>query len=200
MKKNILLILISAMLVTTLIACNKKNVESFTNPWEDPALSERDAAIRAVSDAAIMQKYGFASKDLFSYKITVNTTNKGGYVVYYKLCFYGYDTLEHYWVNVSTDYQLEDVTESGLGTYSKFLSGVTEEAVKNAESKLDERLKAYEEVSEKFLTIDDNGNLCLTVEAIENIDPPIADANGNTEGCGLDHTHVLITEIICSAK
>ena len=190
----------SAMLLATLFACKKQEDKGYTNPWEDPALSERDATIREISDAAIMQKYGFKAKDLFSYKITVNTTNKGGYVVYYKLCFFGYDTTEHYWVNVSSDYQLEAITEHELGTYSRFLSSVTEEAVKSAESKLDEQLKSYEEVSGKFLHVDDNGNLCLTVEALEYLDPPIADENGNTEGCGLDHNHILLSEIICNAQ
>ena len=196
MKKIILFILISAILLCTVSACKKQS----KNPWEDPALSERDKEIRAISDVAVMQEYGFEVSDLNLYKITVNTTNDGGYVVYYKLCFFGYDTLEHYWVNLSSEYAFENITESELGTFSVFIPRVTEEAVKAAEARLDEKLKQYEGVSEKFLSIDDNGNLCLTVEIIENIDPPLADENGNTEGCGLDHNHVLLTEIICNAK
>ena len=196
MKKFILILLIASLLICTLAACNKKS----TNPWEDPALSERDAAIRAVSDVALMEKYGFKASDLSFYKITVNTTNAGGYVVYYKLCFFGYDTLEHYWVNLSSEYALEGITESELGTYSCFISQITEDAVKNAEARIDEKLKTYEGVSDKFLAIDESGNLCLTVEVIEPIDPPIADENGITEGCGLDHEHILLTEIICNAK
>ena len=200
MKKIILLILISAMLLPALFACKKQNDNDYTNPWENPALSERDAEIRAVSDVALIEKYGLKASDLNFYNITINTTKNGGYIVYYKLCFFGYDTLEHYWVNLSGEYALEDITESELGTYSCFISKITEDAVKNAEAKLDETLKTLEGVSEKFLSIDDSGNLCLTVEAIEPIDPPIADENGNTKGCGLDHNHILLIEIICNAK
>ena len=200
MKKIILLILMSAMLITTLIACNKQGDNSFTNPWEDPALSERDAAIRAISDTAIMQEYGLEAKDIYLYSIQINTNNQGGIIVYYKLCFYGYDTLEHYWVNLSPDYTLEKVTGSEVGVYSRFIKSISENAVKNAVKALDEKLKLYEDVSEKFLSVDKDGNLCLTVEAIKNIDPPIPDENGNTEGCGIDHEHLLVSETVCESK
>ncbi len=198
MKKIISVLLILLALLTCLAACEKPTKP--TNPWEDPALSEEHATIRKISDAAIMQAYGFEAKDLFFYNVSINTTNQGGIVVYYKLCFYGYDTLEHYWVNLSANYELEGVKESELGVYSRFISDISEEAVKNAEAAVDEKLKLYEDVSEKFLSIDEGGNLCLTVEIIEDIVPPIADENGNTEGCDLDHRHLLINEIICHAK
>ena len=195
MKKFFSLFLTILLLTCTLISC--KQSDEFTNPWEDPSLSERDATIRKISDAAIMQTYGLNAEDLFFYEAIINETNQGGIVVYYKLCFFGYDTYEHYWVNLSADYTLEKITESDLGVFSCFLPNVTEQAIKNAEAVLDEALKEYEGVSEKFLSIDDNGNLCLNVEVIVDIVPPIADDEGNTVGCGLDHDHILITEIVC---
>ena len=89
MKKFFSLFLTILLLTCTLISC--KQSDEFTNPWEDPALSEEHAAIRKISDAAIMQAYGFEAKDLFFYNVSINTTNQGGIVVFYKLCFYGYD-------------------------------------------------------------------------------------------------------------
>jgi hypothetical protein len=195
MKKLLSILLAAIVLICALVSCNKP--EEFVNPWEDPNLSERDAAIRTISDAAIMQKYGLEAKDIYLYEISINEGKQGGFIVYYKLCFYGYDTYEHYWVNLSSELALENVTDSDLGTYSRFISRVTETSVRDAEKELDEKLKKYEGVSEKFLSIDENGNLCLTVEVIENIVPPIADENGNTEGCGLDHKHTLITSVVC---
>ena len=194
MKKIITLIAISLLLLS-LSSCRQPEV--FINPWEDPALSERDAAIRTVSDAAIMQKYSLEAKDIYLYEITINSRKDDGFIVYYKLCFFGYDTYEHYWVNLSPDYTLEDVTDSELGVYSKFISSISEDSLKTAEKYLDEQLEKYEGVSDKFLTLDDDGNLCLTVEVIEPIDPPLIDESGNSEGCGLDHKHTLITAVVC---
>lgn len=198
MKRFISIILAAILLICSLVSCNKP--EEFINPWEDPTLSERDAAIRSISDVAIMQKYGLEAKDIYLYNVAINTNSKGGFIVYYKLCFYGYDTYEHYWVNLSSDLELENITDSDFGVYSRFISSVSENAIKNAEAELDEKLKTYEGVSEKFLSIDNDGNLCLTVEVIEDIVPPLSDENGNTEGCGLDHRHVLLTEIVCKSE
>lgn len=197
MKRFISIILAAILLICSLGACGHN--EKFINPWEDPKLSERDAAIRAISDAAVMQKYGIDAEDIYFYEISINEGKQGGFIVYYKLCFYGYDTYEHYWVNLSSDLALENVSDSELGTYSRFISKITEESIKNAEKALDEKLKKYEGVSEKFLSIDDNGNLCLTVEVIVDITPPLSDEHGNTEGCGLDHDHMLITELVCES-
>ena len=197
MKKFISLFLVAIMLICSLGACAHN--EKFINPWEDPTLSERDAAIRAISDAAVMQKYGIDAEDIYFYEISINEGKQGGFIVYYKLCFYGYDTYEHYWVNLSSDLALENVSDSEFGTYSRFISKITEESIKNAEKALDEKLKKYEGVSEKFLSIDDNGNLCLTVEVIVDITPPLSDEHGNTEGCGLDHDHMLVTELVCES-
>ena len=112
MKKIISILVIVSMMICLFSACRQN--DEFTNPWDDPSLSERDATIRKVSDNAVMQAYGLDAEDLFSYKAIINETNQGGIVVYYKLCFFGYDTYEHYWVNLSADYTLEKVTESDL--------------------------------------------------------------------------------------
>ena len=198
MKKLFSLILAATFLILSICSCAQN--EKFINPWEDPALSEEDAAIRAISDAAVMQKYNLKAEDIYLYDAVINTNSKGGFIVYYKLCFYGYDTYEHYWVNLSSDLELENVTDSDFGVYSRFISSVNEKSIKSAEAELDEKLKTYEGVSEKFLSIDNDGNLCLTVEVIEDIVPPLSDENGNTEGCGLDHRHILISAIVCENK
>ena len=196
--KKILLFFLVAIILICASSCQK--TQEFVNPWEDPSLSESDAMIRKISDAAIMQEYGLEAKDIYLYSIQINTNNQGGIIVYYKLCFYGYDTLEHYWVNLSPDYTLQKVTGSEIGAYSSFISSISEDAVKNAEKALDEKLSLYEEVSEKFLSVDEGGNLCLTVEVIKNIDPPIPNEYGDTQGCGIDHEHLLISETVCKSK
>lgn len=193
MKKILSLIIIISLTVLALTSCTQEP----KNPWEDPSLSEENAKIRAIADPIVMESYGLSAADLYFYEVMINTNNEGGIIVYYKLCFYGYDTYEHYWVNLSSEYEFEAIKESELGNFSCFLSDITEKKIKDAEKELDEKLKGLESVSERFLSIDDDGNLCLTAEVIENIDPPIADENGNTEGCGLDHRHVLETAVIC---
>jgi hypothetical protein len=70
------------------------------------------------------------------------------------------------------------------GKYSAYLSFASEDKISEAEEKLTKRLEKYETHSGFYLSIDDQGYLCLNAEVI-------VDSLFN------DHEHKFFTERIC---
>ena len=71
---------------------------------------------------------------------------------------------------------------------------------KAAEEKLKTKMTEYESGSNMYLEINSGGQLCLSSEAIVNIDPPkvqIYEGEIFTDGCNIDHKHVFESEVIC---
>ena len=67
-----------------------------------------------------------------------------------------------------------------------------------AEAALAEQLKAYgENHSGGYLSVDDEGWLCLVTEIIVELETHFWQQDG---GCGVDHDHVFITERICKPE
>ena len=195
MKKALILIIIFALLLPCLAGCTAKDELKY--PWEDPALSEEDAAIRYVSDRIIMARHGISAKQMTTYyDITVSQNYTGNTVVYYALTLFGYTTDEAYTVTLNSDLDPLSI-EGDFGEYACFFPIIKEADIKKAEEKLDKQAEQYDDASMYFLNIDEDGYLCLCVEFINNIDPPNVDENGNSKGCGLDHEHIFVEERIC---
>lgn len=88
--------------------------------------------------------------------------------------------------------------------YQGRLSGVTDKLLRAAEEKLAEETAIYPENSGYYLTVDQEGYLCLGVEVIRRIDPPISEAITDEDGgeyvieagCNIDHEHLFFQERI----
>ena len=76
------------------------------------------------------------------------------------------------------------------------LSRVSDESIRRAE----EALSAHAETDPShcyYLTVDDEGSLCLSLEVIRSITPPMSTGDEMADsGCGIDHEHLFYSERI----
>lgn len=156
------------------------------DPYE--GLSSAERQIREIADKALRAKYDIPSLEHFSVKVT---DFSGGYSVRYVLMIHGYETGEDYSVYLTKMLTVESVHGFHSGQYACYLETATAEAIRAAEKKLGNG------GSGAYLTIDNEGYLCLSREEIVPITPE-TDENGNEimEGCG-DHKHEFYNERIC---
>ena len=81
-------------------------------------------------------------------------------------------------------------------TYESYLSSIDSGLVREAEEALAPRIEENPENSGYYLSVDQEGYLCLCVEVIRSITPP-ADADSELDGgCGVDHEHLMYCERI----
>ena len=159
------------------------------DPYE--GLSSAERRIREIADKALRAKYDIPSLEHFSVKVT---DFSGGYSVRYVLMIHGYETGEEYSVDLTRRLTVKSVYGFHAGRYACYLETATAEAIRAAEKKLGNG------GSGAYLTIDNEGYLCLSREEIVPITPE-TDENGNEimEGCG-DHKHVFTHERICKPE
>lgn len=167
--------------------------ETTTEPEADTAdpyegLSSAERQIREISDAALLEAYDLPAWEHFDIEISYGVNGVTDIFVRYRLMIYGYRTSESYNVILNADKAIKDLYGSCEGEYSCYLATVTEEAFRAAEREIG---------NGGYLTIDDEGWLCLSREDIISITPE-TDENGNEimEGCG-DHRHEFYHERIC---
>lgn len=144
--------------------------------------TEEELAVIELADAEILKKYPIKSLDHYSVSIDQNT--KGEYTVRYKLMIGGYRTYESYNVSFNADKTVKNVY-GDYGEYAVYLPYATPELIKEAEEKLTKQLERYDEHSGFYLSIDDEGFLCLNAEVI--VELPFS-----------DHEHNFFTERICA--
>lgn len=211
MKKLITALIIISVLSLSLISCeieedtsdtsNASNAETDTaaNPWDDPDLSEKDSAIRKVSDPSFMKKYGF--DDLSCFTVIIDEDQSAAITVRYYCTFAGVRTNEFYTVTLTKDYKVKSVEDWDKGEYSKYLSDEFIKQAKDARDSLDEQTKSYnEEDGAYYFEERSDGYLYICVEFIVDIDPPNVNEFGDTSGCGIDHDHKFFSEKICPVK
>lgn len=80
--------------------------------------------------------------------------------------------------------------------YPEYREAATQEAIWAAKQKIDEQIKEYDNHSIYYLSVDEEGYLCLNTEIIV---PIPKEERNEMRGCG-DHEHVFITERICSKE
>ena len=159
------------------------------DPYE--GLSSAERRIREIADKALRAKHDIPSLEHFSVKVT---DFSGGYSVRYVLMIHGYETGEEYSVDLTRRLTVKSVYGFHAGRYACYLETATAEAIRAAEKKLGNG------GSGAYLTIDNEGYLCLSREEIVPITPE-TDENGNEimEGCG-DHKHEFYNERICKPE
>ena len=174
------------------VGCN-----AFAGLDEDPyaGLYEDERRIRAVADAALLGKYDLPGWEYFD--ITVDYGSNGNIYVDYDFVIGSYTSYESYMVTLSAEEAVTYVDGFNAGNYSRYCKMITPEAVAAAEASMAEQMERYGEKdhSDYYLSVDDQGYLCLTGEVIVTLD----EAPDGEAGCGIDHDHVFITARICPA-
>ncbi len=75
---------------------------------------------------------------------------------------------------------------------------LTDGAIKNAEIRIANKIARYEESPVYWGDVNDRGELCLWMELISHY--PSKGSDENTAGCGIDHDHVIFSEILVKKK
>ena len=153
---------------------------------EDLALVERAAEV-------LWQTYDLPDASNFHPDVRRHVSN-GTATVEFELYIGCYRTNETYNVKFSPDGEAKDTYAIQPGEYSRYLSAATPDAIADAEANLAEQLAPYGQHSYGYLTIDQEGYLCLSAEVIVELDGP------SEGGCGVDHDHLFFHARICSAQ
>ena len=168
---------------------------AFVGRNEDPyvGLSEDERRIRAVADAALLDKYDLPGWEYFD--ITVDYGSNGNIYVDYDFVIGSHTSYESYKVTLSAEEAVTYVDGFNAGDYSRYCKMITPEAVAAAEASMAEQMERYGEKdhSDYYLSVDDQGYLCLTCEVIVMLEG----APDGDSGCGIDHDHVFVTARIC---
>ena len=148
-------------------------------------LTDEELAIIEFADTFITKEY--PSLALENCRADINQNAKGEYSVEYTLTISGYRTYECYHVNFNADKTVRNFYANYEGKFSAYLPYATDDKISAAEEKLTNQLEKYETRSGFYLSIDDQGYLCLNAEVI-------VDSLFN------DHEHKFFTERICGLQ
>lgn len=174
----------------------------YETPLGDRASSDpQTAELLALTDAKVKEKYGIG--DLGNYSVSISEhASEPQKDVTYVLYLGGHRTYEEYIVRVNDNGTVIDCSAINEGKYSRFLSCFTVEKLQAAEEKLKNELSKYGS-GPIYLTLNSDGQLCLSFEAIVSIDPPkirFFDGQFVSSGCDIDHKHVFGSEVICGTE
>lgn len=147
--------------------------------------TEEELAVEDLADALIRKEYPTLS--LENCRVDINQNTKGEYSVEYTLTIGDYRTYESYHVKFNADKTVKNFHANYEGKYSAYLLFATDDKINAAEEKLTKQLEKYETHSGFYLSIDDQGYLCLNAEVI-------VDSLFN------DHEHKFFTERICGLQ
>jgi hypothetical protein len=159
---------------------------------EDTALIDRAAEI-------LWEEYDLPAREHFEAKVQRHVSN-GTANVRFELRIGGYHTYESYQVYFEADGSVKKTVDISRGEYSRFLKNATAERIAAAKAALADQLAEYDRHSGYYLTIDEDGYLCLSAEVIVEITPSLLDKLLSEEGCGVDHEHKFYNERICGAR
>lgn len=155
-----------------------------------------DAYLRTVADAAVMEKYHLTNLDDYCITVSRHVTNRSA-SVRYELQILGHHTYESYSVYFTNNATIGRIN-GDYGEYARYLPYATQAAYDQAKEKLDKQLKPYGHGSGYYLSIDQEGYLCLTVEIIRTLQTLETNPDGSPiGGCGYDHEHLFFSERIC---
>ena len=158
-------------------------------------LSPADREIADLAAEALWAEHDLPDREHFRVEVTHGSNGNSNIYVDFELYIGGYRTWESYGVTLNARREVTGIS-GGYENYRRFLEGATPEAVAAAEAALAEQWKPYGEHSGSYLSIDNEGYLCLSCEVIVELDPPFWEQEG---GCGIDHEHKFFHERICSA-
>ena len=154
-----------------------------TSPETEVPLTPEEEALVELAAEALWAGRDLPAKGHFKVSIHPHASD-GSNRVRFTLHIGGYRTDEYYNVRVSADGEVIEI-DGGYHNYRQFIKGATAERIANAEARLDSQTARYgDKHSGYYLTVDDEGYLCLTCEVI------VDKAFGN-------HEHKFFTERIC---
>ena len=150
-----------------------------------------------LAEERVASEYGIA--DMSQYKLMFRELNDGRFKAEFDLYISGYATHESYWVTFASDGEIIDTTDINGNEYSRYLPYISEESIKEAEDKLKKSLEKHNRNSGFYISIDNEGYLCLSAEVIVEYEVSDTDGDGFIEGgCGIDHEHIFYSERISS--
>lgn len=147
--------------------------------------TEEELGTIELANAVILKEYSIDSLEYYRVNITQNKNDE--YSVSYDLTIGGYRTYESYHVNFNADKTVGNFYANHEGKYSVYLPYATADKISKAEEKLTKQLEKYETHSGFYLSIDDQGYLCLNAEVIDEL--PFD-----------NHDHKFYTERICGLQ
>ena len=184
---------------------NYEVVDSYAQTQYETPLGDRNPSdvdifnLLTITDAKVREEYGLDNLDNYSVSISEHAS-KPQKTVRYELYLFGYKTYEEYSVTIDNNGTILNCNEVNAGKYSCFLPYLTIEQIQQAEEILKNKMAEYDSGSYMYLEINSKGQLCLSFEAIVDINPPkvqISDGEIIDSGCNIDHKHVFESEIIC---
>ena len=191
MMKRILWVLLAlCLLLTAFTACKKKNEPVET---ENPNLKWKEIADRTLTDEGI--------EDLDKYIVSYADLTGGGCSVKYAYALHGYETEEAYMVNILANGTVDGILQKERDKYTVFEDLTTEEQLNAAREKVEMQAKASDQEGtvSYYLIVDEDGYLCMRAEIYVYFDEVETNADGEElVGCGVDHDHILFTEVICA--
>ena len=157
-----------------------------TSPETDAPLTPEEEALVELAAEALWAGRDLPAKGYFKVSIHPHASD-GSNRVRFTLHIGGYRTDEYYNVRVSADGEMTEI-DGGYHSYRQFIKGATAERIAAAEASLDRQIARYgDKHSGYYLTVNDEGCLCLTCEVI------VDKAFG-------DHEHKFFTERICKPE
>ena len=152
---------------------------------EAPLTPEEEALVELAAEA-LWAKHDLPAREHFKVSIHPHASD-GSNRVRFTLHIGGYRTDEYYNVRISADGEVIEI-DGGYHNYRQYLKGATPDRIAAAEEGLDGQTARYgDKHSGYYLTIDDEGWLCLNCEVI------VDKAFG-------DHEHKFFTERICKPE
>jgi len=160
---------------------------------EAPLTPEEEALVELAAKALWNERSDLPDREFFRVDVSYGANGNTNIYVDFDLYIGNYRTWESYDVTINADHKVTNIS-GGYHNYRQYLKGATPERIAAAEAALAEQMSAYgEKNSGGYLSVDDEGWLCLSCEIIVYLDGP-AEGEG---GCGIDHDHVFISERIC---
>ena len=166
------------------------------DPYE--GLSSAERQIREIADKALKETYTLPGWENFDIQIDYGVNGNTNIYVRYDFTLGGYNTYEDYQVTLNGQLDVIQVDGDSVRKYSRYLSAATPSAIAAAEASLAEQMGHYadKENSGYYLSIDNEGYLCLSCEVIVQLSGG-AEGDG---GCGIDHEHKFFTARICGTE
>ncbi|MBP3666388.1 MAG: hypothetical protein J6K29_04980 [Clostridia bacterium] len=163
---------------------------------EAPLTPEEEALVEIAAEALWNERRDLPGREYFRIDVSYGSNGNTNIYVDFELYIGSYRTWESYDVTLNANHEVTSIS-GGHHNYRQYLKGATPERIAAAETALAEELKAYgENHAGGYLSVDDEGWLCLSSEIIVYLDGP---AHGEG-GCGIDHDHVFINERICKPE
>ena len=167
-------------------------------PAEAETLSAEDSALVERAADILRGEYDLPDREHLVAEVSRHVSN-GEASVTLQLWIGGYRTWESYTVYFSGNGSVKRMSDMDPGEYSRYPENATPEAVAAAKASLKEQLAPYDQHSGVYLSIDEEGYLCLSAEVIVDLVPPLLSGLFSEGGCGIDHEHRFFNQRICPA-